>query len=143
MAENAKRIYITEYDLRRLTGVLAGFKNRKKNEPAEMNRINLFEMELGRAVVVPQAQIPNDVITMNTQFRMKNVKTGEDKLYTLVFPGDADYERNRISILSLLGMSIIGRAKGETVAYSAPAGTQEFEILEVVYQPEAEANFIL
>jgi regulator of nucleoside diphosphate kinase len=83
------KIYISEFDLRRLReliDVAAEF-----GEKRTVQYLNELSEELDQAELVPPQDIPNDVITMNSTFRLQNLDTGEEAVYTLVFPGDADF----------------------------------------------------
>lgn len=59
---------------------------------------------------------------MNSQIRLKDMETGEEKSYTLVFPSDADIEKNRISILAPIGTAILGYRAGDTWSGSCRPG---------------------
>jgi hypothetical protein len=48
-------------------------------------------------------EIPIDVITMNSTFRLSGLDSGEEVVYTLVFPAKADSRNGKISILAPLG----------------------------------------
>ena len=48
--------------------------------------------------MVDPAGIPPDIITMNSRVCLQDMDTGEDLVYTLVFPKDANLESGRISV---------------------------------------------
>ena len=77
------------------------------------NCICSLERELNRAKVVQPAEIPADVITMNSRVHLKDLEAGEDLFYTLVFPSDADFGQNRISILAPIGTALLGYRVGD------------------------------
>ncbi len=141
MPVTERSIHITEYDLKRLQGIIAVLK--RKATPGDRDRLSRLDQELGRATVIPPEYAPRNIVTMNTRARVWFAETGTEMACTLVFPGEADYEKSRISILSQLGAALIGRKVGETVHFEAPAGLQEVRIEEILYQPEAEGNFSL
>ena len=56
-----------------------------------------------------------DVVTTNSAVRFKNLSTKEDKEYLIVYPKLQCKELGRISILSDLGIALIGQRKGSTI----------------------------
>ncbi len=133
-------IYITKFDLARLKELLQvgiSFKERDRDY------LESLQNELDRAHVVDPTAIPHNVVTMNSRVRLKDMETGEEKIYTLVFPSDADIARNRISILAPIGTAILGYRAGDTLDWLVPAGKRKFRIQEILYQPEAAGHYDL
>ncbi|MGH8604937.1 MAG: nucleoside diphosphate kinase regulator, partial [Gammaproteobacteria bacterium] len=107
-------IYITKFDLARLKELLQvgiSFKERDRDY------LESLQNELDRAHIVDSTAIPHNVVTMNSRVRLKDMETDEEKIYTLVFPSDADIERYRISILAPIGTAILGYRAGDTVEW--------------------------
>lgn len=50
---------------------------------------------------------------------------------TLVSPGEADPEGDRISTESPLGRALLGRQPGESITINAPIGELRYQILEI------------
>lgn len=93
-----RSIYITEPDMNRLQGLLESgskFGHRDKKHLIEL------EDELNRARVVPAKKIPEDVITMNSRVRLKDLDSGEEMVYSLVFAGCFRYNADDTGRLSL------------------------------------------
>ncbi len=88
--------------------------------------------ELRRARVVPRPQLPPDVVTMNSTVRLRDLETGEEETYTLVFPADADIAKNKLSVLAPVGTALLGYRTGEVVEWPVPAGVSRFRIEEVL-----------
>jgi len=132
-------IYITPYDLWRLSDLLQVLNYHKKNAP----HVAALRAELDRADVVEQTAIPRDVVTMNSRVRVCDLDTGEEREFTVVFPKDADISQNKVSILAPIGMALLGTQMADTVEYKVPAGVKRFRIEEVLYQPEAAGNYYL
>ena len=63
--------------------------------------------------------------------RVKNHKSGSEQLFKLVSVQEADITRNKISISSPIGKGLLGRAVGDTVEITVPAGTVKLEVLEI------------
>lgn len=99
--------------------------------------------ELSRGARVPAEKVPSDVVTMRSQVRVRDVKTGQVDTYTVVYPHETDAEDGRISVLAPLGMALLGARVGATVEFNTPAGPRRVEIEKLLYQPEAAGDLDL
>ncbi|MBC7253435.1 MAG: nucleoside diphosphate kinase regulator [Actinobacteria bacterium] len=132
-------IYITAYDLERLKTLIADGKAAGK----DVANLDELEKELERASVVDSREIPPDVITMNSRVRLRDLDTGEEMTLTLVFPGDADIDQGKISVLAPVGTGMLGYRVGDVLEWEVPAGLRRLQILEVIFQPEAAGRYDL
>jgi regulator of nucleoside diphosphate kinase len=76
---------------------------------------------------------------MNSTVRLRDLDTGEEETYTLVYPAQANVEENRISVLAPVGTAIIGYRVGDAVTWRVPGGRVRLRVEEVLYQPERAA----
>ena len=102
-----------------------------------------LEEELEFAEIVPPKEIRPDVITMRSKVRLKDLDTGDEVEYSLVFPTEADSSEGKISILAPLGTAILGYKRGDTVEFQAPARLRRLKVLDVLYQPESSGDYNL
>jgi len=107
----------------------------------ELRYVQQLEEELDRAEVVIAKDVPQDVVTMNSQIRVLDMDAHKETVYTLVFPPDADISRNRISILAPIGTALLGYRVGDVIEWQVPAGVKRLRIEEILYQPEAVGVF--
>jgi regulator of nucleoside diphosphate kinase len=131
-------IYITEYDMARLkelVNVGISFKERDRDH------LESLRNELDRAHVVEPVAIPHDIVTMNSQVRIEDMDTGDENVYTLVYPSDAQIAEKKVSVLAPIGTAMLGCRIGDTVDWSVPAGTRTVRIKEIPYQPEAAGDY--
>ena len=77
--------------------------------------------ELDRARVVADDRIAADVVRMGSRLRFTSV-VGEDRTVTLVFPGEADIAAGRISVLTPIGVALIGVSAGQSIDWIARDG---------------------
>ncbi len=93
--------------------------------------------ELDRASVLPPDQMPLDVVRMGSlvQFRTTD---GDQRKVTLVFPADADIERNRISVMTPIGAALIGLSKGQSITWLTRDGRKQVLTVLRVVQPQDE-----
>ena len=131
-----RTIYITAADMTRLRALVAA--NRDPRED-----IQALAAELDRAHVVSPAEIPRDVITMNSKASLREVGTDDMMTYTLVFPDPANIEPRRSSILAPIGTAMLGQREGDEFDWEVPAGKVRLRVEKVHYQPEAAGHFHL
>lgn len=96
--------------------------------------------ELNTARVVTPEDLPHDVITLNSEVTVKDLITGEEGVYKLVFPRDAHVAENRISVLAPIGTALLGRRVGETVELDTPVGKKLMKVLQVMFQSQAASQ---
>ncbi|MCB0167560.1 MAG: nucleoside diphosphate kinase regulator [Anaerolineae bacterium] len=130
-------IYITDQDIERLNGLLETARRFNYHNRAELAEL---EAELARGHIMASAQVPPDVITMNSTVCLVDLETGEEMVYTLVFPNEADIEQNRISILAPIGTALLGYKVGDTVEWQVPGGLSRLSVKGILYQPEASGT---
>jgi regulator of nucleoside diphosphate kinase len=138
---NLATIYITSIDHERLGNLIEVSRERD----GEMNReyLDELESELDRAEIVDQKDIPDDVITMRSMVRLKDLVTGDTNIYSLVFPTEANLSEGKISILAPVGTAMLGYRLGDVIEGQVPSGLRRLRVEEVVYQPESAQDYHL
>ena len=100
-----------------------------------------LEAELDRADVVLPVDVPFDVVTMNSEVAVRDMDSNEEMTFAVVFPSDADVNRQRISILAPIGTAVLGSRVGDMIDWRAPGRTRRLKIERVLFQPEAAGQF--
>ena len=136
--ETDKNLYITESNREYLEGILkyTGTSNERQKE----NLARLAE-DLDRANVVEPRDIPADVVTMNSKVQLRNLDSGTEMIFTLVYPRGADASQDKISVLAPIGSAVLGYRAGDVIEWNVPAGKRRLKIEKVLYQPEANGDF--
>jgi regulator of nucleoside diphosphate kinase len=93
--------------------------------------LDLLEGELARASIVEPADLPRDVVAMNSTVWFRDLDSEEIERYTLVFPPDADVIRDRISVLAPIGTALLGYRQRDIVEWRVPQGRRRLEITKV------------
>lgn len=136
---NKRMIYITNFDRKRLEELVA--RCRLQEISREKQRLlNQLEGRLLRSTVVPWKEIKPTVVTMDSNIRLQKLDDNEKTDYNLVFPEDENLIRNKISILSNMGISLFGRNVNDVIKTRTNEGIQRFVINSILYQPEANSN---
>lgn len=100
--------------------------------------LDVLEGELVRATPVEQAELPRDVIAMNSTVWFRDLDTEEIERYQLVYPSDADVTLDRISVLAPIGTALLGFRLHDVVEWEVPRGRRRLEITKVVQQHSAQ-----
>lgn len=135
---NKKDIYITEYDLERLKKLVSEISTVGEEDDCPIRELR---DELNRGIVVSPKDIPDNVITMNSRVLLRSLGSGKAETHWLVFPDKVNAVKNPVSIMSPLGTSMIGYKIGDVFTWESPAGTEQMEVLDILYQPERVGNF--
>lgn len=136
----ARNITLSSLDCARLRDVLI---TAKAFASERSTLLDTLETELNRARIVAPDELPPYVVSMNTRVQLIDTATGETMEYTLVFPSDADLQHGKLSILSDLGVAIIGFSSGDTVECAFPDGIRRIKIGMICFQPEATKRYDL
>jgi len=138
LAGRRRRRWVTEYDAARLHSLLS----RARTLPSEMY-VDVYRHKLQRllrtANVVTPSDMPEDVVTMNSQVRLRNEEEDIEADLFLVFPADArgsDGMKPKLSIFTETGLSMLGRRVGDQI-------DERLRIVDLPYQPEAAGDFDL
>lgn len=129
-------IIISSQDLHRLETML---EHQFKLTPTMQH----LEDELARANVVEPQDVPHNVVTMNARVLIQIAPAKESVEVTLVYPHDFRGEKGQLNIVAPVGAAILGLEEGEVIEWPQPDGQMmKVKIIQVLYQPEREGNFI-
>jgi len=94
-------------------------------------RIQELKSKIALAQVIDPASINQEKIAFGATVKILDVDSDKEKTFFLVGPEEADIKEGKISILSPIGRSLIGKEEGDVVIVKAPARTIEYEVLEI------------
>jgi transcription elongation factor GreA len=113
------------------------------NDPAEnldlrdaMDALALLEGRIGelRALLAAaepiEASLADGVARLGAKVKVRH-EDGEEAMYMLVSPAEADPRRGRISEQSPIGRALVGRKKNEEVTAETPSGPEKLVVLDV------------
>ena len=93
-----------------------------------------LETELKNAKVVQNKELPEDVVRLNSTVTIKEENDNKEMELTVVTPEKVNTKKRLISILSPVGLALIGFRKGQQVKWKVPAGKKTFTIMNVQNQ---------
>ena len=106
----------------------------KEQQSYNEGRIQEVENSIATANVIDVTKLKNDgkVIFGSTVY-LQNLDTNEKIEYKIVGKDEADLKQKLIYFKSPIGKGLIGKNKKDLVEINTPAGTKNFEIIDVKY----------
>jgi regulator of nucleoside diphosphate kinase len=78
--------------------------------------------ELSRARILPAARIPADVAGIGSRITWRDETTGHEQTATLVWPEQADIDAGRASVLTPIGVALLGLKAGARFQWETRGG---------------------
>jgi regulator of nucleoside diphosphate kinase len=117
--------------------VLALMLGDRSREPAAARTLEDLLLE---ARLVRHEELPADRVAMNSKVTYEEDPGGERRTVIVVHPIESDPAVGRISVLSPIGLALLGRRPGALVDAGLPEGrVMTIHILEATRRPEALA----
>ena len=130
---NSPRVVLSRFDRDRLERLLEKVGPRPD--------LAALREEIERAEIVEPEAVPRNVVTMNSVVRFVDEDSGNESEVKLVFPGHADVEANRVSVLAPVGSALLGLSVGDSIDWPLPKGRRRrLRVVAVTYQPEAAGD---
>lgn len=108
----------------------AEFHSAKEEQELVEARIEEIETILANSKVV-QNTTGSTKIGMGSKITIVKKGNGKKQKATIVGEFEAEPGSDKVSISSPLGKALVGKRKGDVVAVDVPAGSVEYEILEI------------
>jgi regulator of nucleoside diphosphate kinase len=88
--------------------------------------------EIARARIVETERLPRDVVALGREVTYRDETTGREQTVTLVLPQQADIAQGRASILTPIGVALIGLREGSSFTWDARDGqTRRLTVVRV------------
>ena len=87
--------------------------------------------QLQDIISIDESQIDTSKVQILNKVTIKNTKTKATMTYTLVSESEADFKAGKLSITTPIAKALIGKKLGDKVEVQVPAGTMEFEIMDI------------
>lgn len=116
---NENDLLISERDAGAIVMALGSAAGRRAAD-AEMN--DALTDLLTEAERVPHERLPADFASMNSRVTYEEHPGGARRTIHLVHPSEADAAAGRVSVLSPVGRTVLGRREGALVSTIVPGG---------------------
>ena len=113
-------------------GTVSNAEYEEANNERSFNegRIQALENMINNAVIIGEEQGQRDAVDVGATVTVKN-QQGKPTTYTITGSAEADPAQGRISNVSPIGKSLLGKKVGEITEVSAPSGTIKLEIISI------------
>jgi regulator of nucleoside diphosphate kinase len=114
-------ISVSARDAEALAAMLAAHRRANRFEADASDELADLLME---ARLVPAERLPHNRVALHSSVTYEEQPSGRHRTVTLVLPEDADPAKARISVLSPIGLALIGRERGSLVKAATPNGKE-------------------
>ena len=84
------------------------------------------------AKIIEENKTNKDVISVGSKVTVLDIEFNEEDTYSIVGSTEADPYESKISNVSPLGSSLIGKRVGETVVVQVPTGVVNYKVVKIV-----------
>ncbi len=131
---------ITKADARRLRELT---RRLKASGRSRMDHIAALNRRIDTAQIVSPAEIPRNVVTLNSHVRLRDMDSGKRQTLTLADPNDIRMFGDRLSVAGPCGTALLGKRVGQIVNWTLGPKVRRYRVEKVIYQPEAASDFHL
>ena len=135
-----KTVFITDHDATRLSDFIEAADD---SSFCEMELIRSLRTRLDKAKIIKQKNAPQYLVTMNSYLRITDLGAKTDMNFWLSFPRDALKDKEKVSVISDIGVAIIGSKVGDVVESVNSETKRQFRIAQIYYQPEHNEHYNL
>jgi transcription elongation factor GreA len=94
-------------------------------------RIHQLEVKIRSVEIIDDRIIDSDKAYIGARVDLQDMASGEELHYILVDEYEADFAQRKISTVSPIGKSLLGKGVGETVEITVPRGTIRYKVLAI------------
>ena len=97
--------------------------------------------KISAAKLVPPARLPADVVTIGSEVAYRDELSGRAVRVRLVWPEQADISRGRVSVLTPVGVALLGLSAGDRFRWITRGGEERaLTVLEVAPESPSPAE---
>ncbi len=133
-----KQILIGDNDEKKLRALI---RSAGQRDAAENAAIEKLEAVMRRATVLNSSKIPKGVVTMNSLVQLLDLDSRERTECWLKSSVGPEPFSLVVSIISDLGVALLGSREGDIIEWSDSSGRRRSKIMEIIYRPESLTEF--
>jgi transcription elongation factor GreA len=95
-------------------------------------RLGQLNMRLSKLGNIEMDQIPADRVGLGSKVIVEDESTNERETYHFVFGDSSEFEEGHVTMGSLIGRTLAGKAVGESVLLRLPATVRKLKVVELV-----------
>ncbi len=109
----------------------AEFKAAKERQMYLESRISLLQKRISDITSIDLKKIPNDRSGLGSTLHLRDINTGEETQYHLVFPEEVNPDERKLSAASPIGRALVGKRQGDDLIVALPDNKLEYEVLKI------------
>jgi len=94
-------------------------------------KISKLEELISNAKIIDESKLDNSKVLILSKVKMRNLKSKAIITYTIVPESESDLKTGKISVTSPIAKGLLGKKVKDQVEIKVPAGTLNFEIIEI------------
>ncbi|WP_207264607.1 transcription elongation factor GreA [Desulfovibrio sp. Huiquan2017] len=118
----------------------AGYDAARERQGMLEARISYINSRMPLFDVLDLNTLDGDQAIFGATVEVEDIDTEERRTFTLLGPDDADHKKGSISVLSPMGLALLGKEEGDEFIVDAPRGRIEYEIISVKFLGTAGLN---
>ncbi len=111
----------------------AGYDAARERQGMTEARITYIESRMSQFQIIDLDSLESDKVIFGATVEVEDVDTEETKNFTLLGPDEADFASGSISVLSPVGMALLGKEEGDEVTVEIPRGRVTYEIVSIQF----------
>ena len=96
----------------------------------EMKIVKLQNL-IANARILDESKLDTSKILIYSIVTIKNLKSGQQFVYTIVPESEANFKEGKISVSSPIAKGLLGKKVGDVAEVTAPVGILSFEIVKI------------
>jgi transcription elongation factor GreA len=110
----------------------AEYKAAKERQSFLDARIGQLRKRVAALSLANLDRIPEGKVGLGSTVTLRHTGNGEETVYDIVTPEEADPAQGRISVSSPIGRGLLNHEEGDTVEVRVPSGVKEYDIVKLV-----------
>ena len=113
------------------TGIYDLIKDHIRRNKVTRKEEEILKLELKNAMQVTRVNLPEDVVSIDSRVTIKDLDTDQEEVYLFVAPDKAKQKNNTKSILTQMGLALVGYREGDLINWPFKDEVKQIEILKV------------
>lgn len=134
------KLVVNQQDRRRLSEAIASARQSWRTYGPYLDWLT---EQLKQAEAREPADVPGDVVTMNSRVEMEDLRTGQTEALSLVYPDEQPPGGDRVSVFDPPGLALLGSRVGDVLGWTESDGPRTARVRKLSYQPEAAGDLDL
>ena len=109
----------------------AEYQAAKERQGLVQARLAMLHKRVSELAMINLDRIPDDRAAFGSTVHLQEVG-GDEVVYRLVMPEDAEPTKGWISTSSPIGRALMGKEEGDEVSVPTPSGLREFELVKLI-----------